>query len=176
VGRRAARAWRRSADHGPTDTRRAACQRRNFSPCGTGIVSGTLKKDPRHAAESSEIIPEGEEILVGGFCLGLISRQDEGSTQLQARHGAYGVAHNDPAVVENFLEFRGGFRPPLRGQMRLTTHIDRIEGAKENAGRPQLVGHGGFEQFQSLRTVTGIQCEACAKRRQVTEPLIGSSG
>ncbi len=55
------------------------------------------------------VFPKGEEILVGTLCFGLISRQDESSAQLQARQCAYGVADNDPAVIENFLEFRGGF-------------------------------------------------------------------
>ena len=57
------------------------------------------------------VFPEGEEILVGSLCLGLISRQGERSAQLQARQRVYGVADNDPAVIENFLEFRGGFVP-----------------------------------------------------------------
>ena len=74
------------------------------------------------------VFPEGEEILVGSLCLGLFSRHSERSAELQARHCTYGIADNDPAVIKNFLEFRGGFGALAPGQIGRAAHIDRIEG------------------------------------------------
>ena len=54
-----------------------------------------------------------EELLVCRLCLGLVSRQDERSAELQARHCAHGIAENDRRVIENLLEFRGGFGAPV---------------------------------------------------------------
>jgi len=34
---------------------------------------------------------------------------------LQVRQRAYGIADDDPAVIENFPEFRGGFGALVRG-------------------------------------------------------------
>ncbi len=90
--------------------------------------------------------PEGEEIFVGSFCFGLISRQGERSAQLQVRQRSYGIADNDPAVIENFLEFGGGFGALVRGQISLATHVGRIktseEGEKADAWYRQLVRSG----------------------------------
>jgi len=40
--------------------------------------------------------------LVGRLCLGLVSRQNERSAELQVRQCAYGITDNDVAVIENF--------------------------------------------------------------------------
>ena len=42
------------------------------------------------------VIPEGEKILVGSLCLGLVSRQHKRPAQLQVRQCAYRIADNDP--------------------------------------------------------------------------------
>ena len=119
------------------------------------------------------VFPECEEILVGSLCLGLISRQSERSAELQVRQCADGIADHDPAVIENLLEFRGGFGALVCGQIGLATHIDRIEGPEESvnaaARRAQFIGNGDLQQFDSLGRLAMVQCEKCAKRRQVTE-------
>jgi len=62
------------------------------------------------------------------------------------RQRAYWIGGHDPAVIENFLEFRGCFGALVRGQVGLATHMDRIEGPEEpmdGATRlAQLVGSG----------------------------------
>ena len=35
------------------------------------------------------------------------------------RHRAYGIADNDPAVIENLLKFCSGFTAPVRSQISL---------------------------------------------------------
>ena len=61
------------------------------------------------------------------------------------RQRADGIADNDPAVIENFLEFRSGFGALVRGQIGLPARINRIEGSKETmyaaAGLSQLIGN-----------------------------------
>ena len=37
-------------------------------------------------------------------------------SKLQVRESAYGIADNDPAVIENFLELRGGFNALVRAR------------------------------------------------------------
>ena len=62
------------------------------------------------------------------------------------RQRTYGIADDDSAVIENFLEFRGGFGALVRGQIGFTTHIDWIERPEEPmkaaARRAQIIGNG----------------------------------
>jgi hypothetical protein len=62
------------------------------------------------------IFPEGEKVLVGGFGLDRISRHRECPAQLQVRECPDGIADNDAAVIENFLELGRGFRAVARCQ------------------------------------------------------------
>src|ERR1039457_2081358 len=123
------------------------------------------------------VFPDVEEILVGSLCLGLVSRQNEGSAKLQMRHCAYGIADNDPAVIENLLKFRGGFGALVRGQIGLTTHIDRIEGPEVTmygaARHAQVIGNGALQQVNRLGRLTFVQGQTSAKRREVAEPDSG---
>src|ERR1022692_4799230 len=94
------------------------------------------------------VFPEAEEILVGSLCLclGLISRHGERSAELQVCQGADGIADHDPAVIENLLEFRGGFGALVCRQIGQAPHIDWIEGPevaiKAAARGSQLIGRG----------------------------------
>jgi hypothetical protein len=63
----------------------------------------------------SGVFPKAEEFLVGSLCLGLVAGQNERPAKLEARHCAYWVTDNDPAVIESPLEFRGGFCACARG-------------------------------------------------------------
>src|SRR6266581_907759 len=109
------------------------------------------------------VFPKGEEILVGGLCPGLISRQSQRSAQLQMRQCAYRVGTDDAAVVENFLEFRSGFGTVSGGQVRLATHIDRIEPAEERVEvdwrNGEVEGGGDLQQFDSLLRLMTVQFE-----------------
>ncbi len=59
------------------------------------------------------------------------------------RQRADGIAQDNSAVIENFLEFRGGLGALVCGQISLATHIDRIKGPEVRmeggARRPQLI-------------------------------------
>ena len=124
------------------------------------------------------MLPEREEILVGRLGLDLISRQSQCSATLQVRQGAYGIADNDPAVIENFLEFRSSFSALMRRQIRFAPNIDWIERPEKSiyaaARRTQFVGSGCLQDFDSPRSVALVsskivQCDQCVKCRQVAE-------
>ena len=103
------------------------------------------------------VFPERKEILIGRFRFGLITPKCVSSTQLQVRHCADGIADYDPAVIENFLEFPGGFGALVCGQIRKATDIGRVEitGAQKEfrtacGGTPEFIRNRGLEQFESL--------------------------
>src|SRR5271168_146581 len=77
------------------------------------------------------VFPEGEEILIGGLCLCLVTRQSVRSAQLQVRKCANGIGGNEATVIEDLLEFRGGFSPLVYGQISLATHVGGIEVPKK---------------------------------------------
>ena len=92
------------------------------------------------------------------------------------RQCADGIADDDPAVIENLLEFRGGFGALACVQIGQATHIDRVESAEERknsaAWRAQLIGRGDSQQFDRLGRIAllverRLQGEQCADRRQV---------
>jgi hypothetical protein len=56
------------------------------------------------------VFPEAKEILVGSLGLGLISGQDKRSAELQVRQRTDGIGGDDPAMTQNFLKLRSGFR------------------------------------------------------------------
>jgi hypothetical protein len=73
---------------------------------------------------------------------------------LQVRQCAYGIADHDTAVIENFLEFPGGFNALVCSQTGLATYIDRVEGPEQTlyAGvrLAQFIGNCDLQQFDSL--------------------------
>ena len=119
------------------------------------------------------VFPEGEEILIGGLCLGRVARQRVGASELQVRQRADGIADHDAAVIENLLEFRGGFGALVRGQIGHATHIDRIQATEKrievDCRYGQFIRNGDLQQVDRLCRLAMVQCEECAKRWQVIE-------
>jgi hypothetical protein len=60
------------------------------------------------------IFPKRKEILIGGFGSDLISRESTGSPEFQMRACAYRVGEYDARVVEDPLEFPGGYGISMR--------------------------------------------------------------
>ena len=73
---------------------------------------------------------------------------------MQLRQRADGIADDNRAVIEYLLEFRRGFRPALRIQVRQAAHVDRVQRTdKPRSYRgwdAQLVGSGTFQQLGQL--------------------------
>ena len=85
-----------------------------------------------------------------------------------------GSAEHNPAVIENFLKFRGGFGSLVCGQISLAAHVGGIEGSRRRPKKPmrslgQFIGNGDLQQFDGLCRLAMVQREKCAKRWQVTE-------
>jgi hypothetical protein len=55
------------------------------------------------------ILPEGEEVPIGGAGFRSVASQFKGTAQAETRQSTYRVIHDDAAMVSDFLEFRGGF-------------------------------------------------------------------
>src|SRR5580692_1277005 len=77
------------------------------------------------------VFPQNEEILIGGFCFGGVALHGISSSQLKMSQYADGIADHDSGVIQNLLKFPGGLSAMVRGQMRLSTHINGIEGPEE---------------------------------------------
>ena len=76
------------------------------------------------------IFPERKEILIGGFRLGLVTRQCLSPAESHVRESANRIADHDPAVIENFLEFRSGLGALMCRQIGQATDIGGVEIAR----------------------------------------------
>src|SRR5215831_9808189 len=77
------------------------------------------------------VLPQCEEMLIGRFCLGAVALHGVGATELQMRECSDGVVEHISAMVENFLELRGGFAASVYGQIGLPAYIDGIAVAND---------------------------------------------
>jgi len=66
--------------------------------------------------------------------------------QIQLRQRADRIAHDDPGMINNLLEFRRGFEPLLPGQISLATNKHGIQASEirvyGRARTAQFVGRG----------------------------------
>ncbi len=69
-------------------------------------------------------LPALEKIPVSGFGSDAVSRHPERSRQLQARHRVHRIDGAHPEVIDDLLEFRGGFRRSTRHQERQAAQVD----------------------------------------------------
>jgi hypothetical protein len=76
-------------------------------------------------------LPQSDEVLVRRFRVGCVVLQGVSAAQAEVREGADRIAEDNPTMVKNLLEFRGGFRALMCRQVRLAAHIGRVEAAKE---------------------------------------------
>ena len=89
------------------------------------------------------VFPECQEVFVGIFRSAPVSRQRVRPAQLQVRQRPDRIAKDDPAVIENFLEFGDGIDVAGRGQTGLTVSVYRIEipeEARPTAGYGEIIG------------------------------------
>lgn len=79
------------------------------------------------------VFPEREEILIGGLGFRHVAFHRVGSADLQMRECADGFVNYDPAMLQDFLEFGGGFAALMRGPICFPAHVDGILGGRELA-------------------------------------------
>jgi len=94
------------------------------------------------------VFPECEEVLIRGFCLGGVALHRVGTTELEVSQGSDRLVHNDLSMVDDFREFGCGFTAPMRGQVRLSTHIRGVE--RERPRPPKFIGN------RSLKTLVNF--------------------
>src|SRR5215471_3622949 len=109
------------------------------------------------------ILPRCQETQVGRPCFGSISRQCESLPQSPLSYSARRVGKDQARVLEDFPEFRGGFRPALRRKIGLAAHIRRVE-ASEFGEEPcprqgLIVGNRRLQLFKRPLMITLIERE-----------------
>ncbi len=111
------------------------------------------------------VFPEGEEILVGGAGFGVVSLEGIGTGQVELGHGVETADDVEPAMIENFLEFHGGFRAIV--------HLE--VGAAAGVHYPINGGAGSqFIFFRGLQNGDGLSRFVLVN--QVESPDRGSNG
>src|SRR5215469_8331233 len=89
------------------------------------------------------------------------------------RQCADGIAHDNPAMVQNFLEFCGGFGSFVRGQVGLPLEKDGIESAEEPevaaSGSAELTGNSCLQSLDSTRRLALFKVDDCPQRWEVAE-------
>jgi len=71
-----------------------------------------------------------EEIVVSAFRVQDVAGERTRSRELQARHGIQGVDENDASMIENPLEFAGGFGWLTCHEVRQAANVDRVQTAE----------------------------------------------
>ncbi len=66
------------------------------------------------------------------------------------RKRSNGIAADDSTMIENSLEFAGSFKALACRQMRLTSHVDGVEGPEEPARSAQFIGSRQLAVSRSL--------------------------
>ena len=119
------------------------------------------------------IFPDRENILVSSVSFGRVAGVGENPSQLQARHRAYGVGHNDARVIQELLEFHRGFGFPLRFHISQPSHVGWMEPSKlaeeRDPSHGKFVRVGTLQRFERLGVTAIGECEEGAQRGQVTE-------
>src|SRR5258708_34164825 len=77
------------------------------------------------------VFPQSQEILVSFPGLWSVSGHRQRFSEFPASQRANWITADNAAVIEDLLEFHGGFAALVLGQLSLAPHIDRIKGADE---------------------------------------------
>src|SRR5947207_1273943 len=77
------------------------------------------------------ILPKLEESLVRGLTLYAVASEDFGSALFKISQSTNRFVHRQAARVDNLLELRRSFFPVLRGQVRFSTYVNRIQVVRE---------------------------------------------
>src|SRR5262249_54390306 len=80
------------------------------------------------------VLPEVQEILIGGLRFCRVPGDRIGARELQARQGTEREVQHDSAVIEEFLEFDRPRRSILLVQVRHAAEISRINGGARGSG------------------------------------------
>src|SRR4029077_11163599 len=73
------------------------------------------------------ILPESEELLVGGFCFCCVTRKSVGARQSQASERTDKIVDHYAAVIDELLELDRSGRPVTCHELRFAAKISRVE-------------------------------------------------
>jgi hypothetical protein len=76
------------------------------------------------------VSPEREEFRIGRTGLGRLTLHGACSADLEIRECSDGLDDHNPAMVEDFLEFSGGFAALTRCQISFSAHKDGVQGGQ----------------------------------------------
>src|SRR5262245_38508324 len=93
-----------------------------------GVLSSSLLEN---GDVRVSILPKGEKVLVLGAGPGRVAGEGVGAGEANMGQCSHAITDHDPAVIENFLEFRRGFGALMGEPIGFATQIDWIERSKE---------------------------------------------
>src|SRR4029077_18654109 len=122
------------------------------------------------------VFPESEENVVGGAGFGAsgvgvgtlqrlrLKRVGAGEAETGERANGFVCKHG--AMIEGFLELGGGFPSLMPSEIRLTAHINGMQGERESgvARGPQLKRSGGLKGFDGFGGIVAAKRELRANR------------
>src|SRR5271170_452032 len=78
-----------------------------------------------------------------------------------------GLVEHNSAMVQNFLEFGGGFIALMRGQIGFTSHVDGVQDGPLVITAPsEFIRRGGSETLNGPGSVPLAECKLCAEGRK----------
>ena len=114
------------------------------------------------------VLPEGKEILVGFARARFIAGKSAGASKAQMRQGADRFVNHHAGVIENFLEFRRGLRALVRGEIRQTAQVCRIQSEIDRfRRRAEVVRRGGLKRGDGLGGIFLGECDGGLDFRQI---------
>src|SRR5580704_8736454 len=75
------------------------------------------------------VLPQPEEMLIGRLGLSGVALHGIGSADLEMRECSDGFDDYNPAMVEDFLEFSGGFAALMRCQIGFSARKNGVQGS-----------------------------------------------
>jgi len=102
------------------------------------------------------VLPEREEILVGGAALGSVALHRVGAAQLEVSQRADGFIQDDAPMVEDFLKLCDRFAALMSSKVGFSSHIDRIQirpVVKPKGGQTKFIRGSNFKSIKRLLRV-----------------------
>ena len=82
---------------------------------------------PQNGHIRVSVFPQSQKILVRSLSFGGVSGKRVGSSQAEVGERAGPAVPDDPAVIDNFLKFAGGFASFSSRQVGLAPYVHRIQ-------------------------------------------------
>src|SRR6516164_499022 len=119
------------------------------------------------------VFPEGEEILIGGLCLGGVALHGVGTAELEMGKCSDGLVNDHAWPIQYFLKLGCGPPSLMSHKKCRPSNVDGIHAGPEHATtprNPQLIGRCGSQYLNRLfHTTHSVQRKLCTQCRQIIE-------